>query len=155
MTRPFHEAPGIYGGPPAVSTPPENPEQHPDRGEPGQAGTVASMRSAPLCSTVRAMRILLLILASMTLAAGCTNDCDTACDAQGAYFERCLEQWGTTWEEQSYNDKDDYLARCRVVYGDQLDAEEEGSEPYRELLAICDGNLTRAEADTDCETLLE
>ncbi len=101
------------------------------------------------------MRPLLLLLIVSLFAPGCANECDTACSAQADYFERCLDTWGTTWEENSYDSKQDYLARCRAVYGDQLDAEDEGTDEYLELLAICDGNLARAESDTDCETLIE
>jgi hypothetical protein len=101
------------------------------------------------------MRLLLPVLLLLAGAPACTNECDTACGAQADYFERCLDTWGTTWVEQSYEDKQDYLARCAVVYGDQLDAEEEGTEAYNVLLAICDGNISRAESDTDCETLIE
>jgi hypothetical protein len=106
-------------------------------------------------TTVRAMRLLLPVLLLLAAAPACTNECDAACGAQADYFERCLDTWGTTWVEQSYEDKQDYLARCAVVYGDQLDAEEEGTEAYNVLLAICDGNISRAESDTDCETLIE
>ncbi len=101
------------------------------------------------------MRFLPLLLLLCAVAPGCANECDSACDAQGDLFERCLDTWGTTWVEHSYEDKQDYLARCKAVYGDQLDEEDEGSDAYNELLAICDGNLARAESDTDCETLIE
>ena len=101
------------------------------------------------------MRLLLLLVAVVALGPGCANECDTACEAQADYFDRCIPVWGTTWVEQSYDDREDYLARCRAVYADQLDEEDEGSDEYRELLAICDGNLSRSESDTDCETLIE
>jgi hypothetical protein len=101
------------------------------------------------------MRLVLPLLAVLVFASGCGNDCDNACDAQADYFERCIDTWGTTWEDNSYEDRQDFLVRCKAVYGDQLDAEEEGSEAYRELLAICDANAARSQADTDCETLIE
>ena len=101
------------------------------------------------------MRFLPLLLLAALLTPGCANECDSACDAMGEYVERCLDTWATTWEEQSYDDRQDYVARCSVVYADELDDLDEGSEEHSSLLAICDANRALAESDTDCETLLE
>ena len=101
------------------------------------------------------MRLSLLVLAILLLSPACANECDLACEAQADYFERCQESWGTTWQDNSYDDRADYLARCKVVYADQLDAEEEGSDAYLGLVAICDGNAARSQSDIDCESLIE
>jgi hypothetical protein len=138
-----------------VSRPPPTRPQPCEWNRREPAHSEAPERGSQRSTTVRAMRLLLPVLLLLAGAPACTNECDAACGAQADYFERCLDTWGTTWVEQSYEDKQDYLARCAVVYGDQLDAEEEGTEAHNVLLAICDGNISRAESDTDCETLIE
>jgi len=101
------------------------------------------------------MRLHAILLAALLLASGCANVCDRKCVSEADLFDSCLTTWNTTWEEQGYADKDAFLDRCHSVWGDGYDQTERGSTERQELEQECTTQLQRAEADTDCQTLLD
>ncbi len=100
------------------------------------------------------MRVLLPLLLLLSLT-GCANVCDRKCEAEKDLIERCLEPWNETWESLGYSDADDYLDRCFSVWGDGLQETERGSSERQTLSDACTADLQAAEADTDCQTLLD
>ncbi|MCO4771658.1 MAG: hypothetical protein KDA24_16615 [Deltaproteobacteria bacterium] len=101
------------------------------------------------------MRKLLLFVPLLLSLSGCANVCDRMCTAQADLFESCLDDWGTTWEEQDYANKDAYLDRCLSVWGDGFEETSRNSPEREELSQECTSKLQRAEADIDCQTLLD
>jgi len=100
------------------------------------------------------MRLLLpfLLLASLS---GCANVCDRKCEAETDLIERCLDDWGTTWAELGYANRDESLDRCFAVWGDGFQETDRGSDERQALSDECTADLQAAEADTDCQTLLD
>ena len=101
------------------------------------------------------MRAILLVLLLVSVLPGCSNVCDRMCTAQADLFETCLPDWGTTWEEQGYAGKEAYLDRCMSVWGDGFAQTERNSSEREALSQECTAQLQAAEADNDCETLLD
>ncbi len=113
--------------------------------------------SVQSCFIVRAMfraALFLALVFAAAVATACGNTCDRMCDAQADLMERCFVTWETSWAEQSYDHRDDFIARCTSVWGDALDATEEGSSERRALELDCEAQLDASLADTDCQTLL-
>ena len=95
---------------------------------------------------------LLLLLLALG-AAGCGNICDRMCVGQADLVDRCLDTWGTTWEELSYTDRGEFLDRCGVVWGDGLD--DASGDDKVTLRQECASRLQMADSDTDCEAVFD
>jgi hypothetical protein len=84
----------------------------------------------------------------------CGNTCDRMCDAQADLLERCFSDWETSWQEQSYSGRDEFLDRCHAVWGDAVEDLDRDDPARTELLSECEGQLEVARSDGDCESLL-
>lgn len=101
------------------------------------------------------MRSLLFLVLPLVCLSGCANVCDRMCTAQANLFEECLPGWGTTWEEEGFTDKEAFTDRCLSVWGDGYDSTEQNSSAREDLGQECTSQLQAAEADNDCQTLLD
>jgi len=69
-------------------------------------------------------------------------------------MEGCFETWESSWQEQSYANREAFVARCYNVWGGALDALEADSTEEQEFRARCQVQLEVALADSDCESVL-
>ncbi|MEE2828090.1 MAG: hypothetical protein VX498_02795 [Myxococcota bacterium] len=105
-----------------------------------------------MVSRLAFMACLVLLLSSLLV--GCGNVCDQMCDAQADMIDRCLDSWETSWEELSYSDRQDFLARCDVVWGDTLDDLDEDDPVRVDVETRCSRDLQTAQSDIDCQSLV-
>jgi hypothetical protein len=77
------------------------------------------------------------------------------CASVADMYERCFPVWETSWVDESYADRADFLDRCTVVWGDGLTELPRGSDERADLAGECASRMRAAEADVDCETLLD
>jgi hypothetical protein len=96
----------------------------------------------------------LLLLFFLLALPGCGNVCDQMCTAQADMIDRCLSTWDTTWPELSYSDREGFMTRCSVVYGDALLDLEEGSTEAVLLEDRCAQDQQTASTDIDCQSLV-
>lgn len=96
----------------------------------------------------------LVALLLSVAASGCANTCDRMCDAQAELMERCFASWDTSWQGESYSDKDEFLGRCYALWGDELDSLESDSAEYADFDNRCERQLQVAISDVDCESPL-
>jgi hypothetical protein len=96
-----------------------------------------------------------LLLASITVFAGCDDVCDRMCDAQADLMEKCFPTWESSWEEQSYRSREAFIGRCYTVWGDASEDLESGSTEAQEFQERCRVQFEIALADSDCESVLQ
>ena len=98
------------------------------------------------------MASLLIVLPALLV--GCGNVCDQMCEAQADMIARCLDNWETSWEELSYEGRQDFLSRCDVVWGDALDELDEDDPSRVDVETRCSRDLQTAQSDIDCQSLV-
>lgn len=105
---------------------------------------------------MRRMRLpgLLLTFLSLATLTACQNVCDRMCDSQADLMERCFSDWESSWQEESYADREEFTDRCYAVWGDELDSLDEDSTEHQAFSDRCQRELQRAQSDIDCESLL-
>ena len=96
--------------------------------------------------------ITLLTLLLVAALGGCANTCDRMCDSQAELMERCFSRWDTSWQGESYSDRDEFLNRCYALWGDELDSLDADSQDYGDFVDRCERQLEVAISDVDCES---
>jgi hypothetical protein len=96
---------------------------------------------------------LAVALIALSLS-GCGNVCDRMCDAQADLLEGCFETWESSWQNQSYANREAFVARCYNVWGEALEALDSESPERQEFRARCQVQLEVALSDSDCESVL-
>lgn len=97
----------------------------------------------------RAFPLLLLLV-----GAGCANPCDRMCDAKADLQEACFAQWGSSWAEEGYEDRGEWLGRCYAVWGDSVEDLSRNDPDRSALEDRCARELAQAQADLECDALL-
>jgi len=111
-------------------------------------------RTCPIVRAMSASQICLAVaLIAMSLS-GCGNVCDQMCDAQADLMEGCFGSWESSWQDQSYANREAFVARCYNVWGEALEALDSDSIERQEFQARCRVQLEVALTDSDCESLL-
>ena len=88
------------------------------------------------------------------LLGGCGNICNRMCDAQADLMEGCFDTWESSWQGQSYENREAFIARCDSLWAGALEALEEDSVESQEFEESCRVQMELALADSDCESLL-
>ena len=94
------------------------------------------------------------LIVAVALLSACNNTCDRMCDAQAELMERCFPTWDTSWQQESYANQDEFLARCYSVWGEELDSLDADSIEYSDFNDRCERQLQVAISDVDCESPL-
>ncbi len=96
------------------------------------------------------------LLSGGALGCGVPDSCDDWCAQSAVHLDRCLSDWGWTWEALSQEDGESWSAWCRGYWDAQKKgAEEEGEEALRGVMEQCDEGLAQESGEPSCADLLE
>jgi len=99
---------------------------------------------------------LVLLLATLLGASGCARECDDYCQATVDAIEElgCLDEWGSSWADQGFEDVDAYLEHCQANHGARLDdAREISPEAADDVLGDCADLRDAADGADDCSAI--
>ena len=105
----------------------------------------------------RWMGFSLVVVVSTVALGGCTSPCDTYCDATVEKVRDlgCMDVWGTSWEEQSYEDEAEFLERCVATFDQRMaDAGAVSAEARDDVELGCSDALGELEGVEDCSAVL-
>jgi hypothetical protein len=77
------------------------------------------------------------------------------CDARADLIDRCSTRWELDYPALGWDDRAAFLSWCGATWTDALDSLSEDSEEWDQLADACRTDERQAEADVDCETLLD
>ena len=70
-------------------------------------------------------------------------------------MEECLPEWGMTWSDLGFADKDAQLEACYAVTGDAFEATDTGSDERKAMADECERRHGNAVASTNCADVLD
>lgn len=88
---------------------------------------------------------------------GCTSPCDTYCDVTVEKIQdlNCMDVWGTSWEEQVYEDEADFVERCVATFDQRMaDAGAVSPEARDDVEQGCSDALGELDGVEDCSAVL-
>lgn len=89
---------------------------------------------------------------------GCAGDEDCAryCEASAANLDRCLPDWGWSWDADiGFSGPDEWIGHCTAYWQAQVEgARERSDEAAAEVSATCTAGAAYEESLPSCEDLL-
>jgi hypothetical protein len=99
----------------------------------------------------------LAAMVAIVVLGGCSSPCETYCDVTVEKLQdlNCMDVWGTSWEEQSYEDEADFLQRCVATFDQRMeDAGAASAEAAEDVEQGCSDALGELEGVEDCSAVL-